>query len=412
MKRIFCILLCVVLIILSSVGCGVEQPVETTEPTIPAPVELEVAYEPEQKRQKYEGVQLRVLSMYWDTDPEAQVMLQAAQAFYSQTGAQVQILWATDAASGVEGCDVFQTGIASLDGVLLSRTLDLTQMAENAGYDQKSFSSLRRQVIDRCGFLAGIPQIPSITGVYYVKDVFDAAGVETAPGTWEEFLAVSQTLRESDYEALALNKEDEVLAAYLHLEQRLGSDRLVKTEADKSKFASDEALLESAGQIIDFVSGGNLLTSAYPGGQNKLGLSNAAMTVGSNVLCAEVENAACVNLNWGVFPWPGEGTGAGCLISSDVLCVHKDSENMQAAFDFVMLLCTGEFDQLRADLTEGIPADPANESPITGAVELLQNAQKATAQLPGELPAEVFSKLWQGKYKTAEQFAKSWDKSR
>lgn len=407
-KKIYALLLAT-LVLLS--GCGARHTVETTAQTEPEPTQVEIPFVPQQQCLKYEGVQLRVLSPYWDNEPTAQVMMQAAEVFEKQTGAQIQFLWAADPASGVEGYDLFQTGIENLKDELLSKTLDLSAMAQVANYDAQSFPALRRQVMAQCGYLAGLAQVPEITGVYYLTDAFDAAGL-TTPDSWEEFLNVSQKLREAGFEALALNQEAEALATYFHLERSFGAERLFAESADKLKFASDDQVLEVVQQILDYVAQKTVLLEAFPGGQNKLGLSNATMTLGSNALCAQVETAAQATLNWGAFPWPGAQTGDGCLIRSDVVCVHRDSANPQAAFDFALLLCTGEFDQLRADVTGGIAADPANETTIAGAASLLQSVQMGRCQMDDAVPTEIFSKLWEGKYKTAAKFAAAWDQAR
>ena len=53
-------------------------------------------------------------------------------------------------------------------------------------------------------------------------------------------------------------------------------------------------------------------------------------------------------------------------------------------FDFLMLLVTGEFDQLRTDLSCGIPADPRNESAIIGAMDAIAAAQPEPLGLMGQ----------------------------
>lgn len=412
MKKLLSLLMCAALISSVASGCGVEK---TPETTVAETVEVEVPYESEPVLKKYEGVQLRMLSMVWENDPQAQAILQAARVFEKQTGAVVQVLWAADASAGVDGCDIFQVEGEKLAGTLLTQALDLSQMAQMAGYEQHSFQALRQQVIGRCGYLAGIAQVPYVGGIYYIEDVFESCGIVQAPAGWDEFLSVCRTLRENGYEPLALNSEDTAMAAQLHLERSLGAGQLVKAEDDQSKFAEDEQLIQAAQQIVDFVAAGNLASgtpAAYPAAQSKLGLSNAVMTVGSNKLCDQVEETACADLKWGVFSWPGSGDGCGSFVDSDVLCVNSDSSNAQAAFDFIMLLCTGEFDQLRADICGGIPADPANQSAIAGAVEVLLASGSWDEALLVGVPESVFSRLWEGKYKSGVQFADAWDQSR
>ena len=411
MKKLLSLILCGALL-LTLGACGAE---ETPETTVPEPVEVEVPYEAEPEVKKYEGVQLRMLSMLWDTDPQAQVILQAAEVFEKQTGAAVQVVWASDPASGVAGYDVFQVEGQALTGDLLAQALDLTQMAQAAGYEQYSFPALRQQVTERCGYLAGIAQVPYLGGVYYIREVFESCGIETVPASWEEFLTVCQTLRDNGYEPLALNSGDTALATQLHLERSMGAAWLVKAEGDKTKFADDEQAVTLAQQIVDFVAAGNLATGTpaeYPAAQKQLGLSNAAMTLGSNEICAQVEELTYTQLDWGVFAWPGSGDGSGSFVQSDLLCVSAGSANAQAAFDFIMLLCTGEFDQLRADITGGIPADPANVCTISGAVDVLLASGSQDGALVEGIPGTVFSRLWEGKYKTGQQFASAWDQAR
>ena len=129
------------------------------------------------------------------------------------------------------------------------------------------------------------------------------------------------------------------------------------------------------------------------------------MVAGSNELCAQVERSTMMDVNWGVFPYPGDGPGKGFAVESQVLAVHKDSADAQAAFDFIMLLTRGEFDQLYADVSEGIPADPANVSPIHGAQTLLEQAETVGMGLLNPEDNELFTRLWSGWYKTPSYFA-------
>ena len=135
-----------------------------------------------------------------------------------------------------------------------------------------------------------------------------------------------------------------------------------------------------------------------------MALSNSAMMIGTNQDCADVEAATLIDLNWGVFPYPGS-TGSGTWMNADVLVLHPDTAHAQAAFDFVMLLATGEFDQLRADISCGIPADPANASLIAGAMEAIGAADPEPLGLFGDNQLDVSVKLWSGWYEKVEHYA-------
>jgi hypothetical protein len=92
-------------------------------------------------------------------------------------------------------------------------------------------------------------------------------------------------------------------------------------------------------------------------------------------------------------------------MTADVIAISPDCENPQAAFDFLMLLVTGEFDQLRADLSEGIPADPRNASPVAGAMEAISQNQPEPLGYFGRKQQDVAWKLWSGWYRKAAQYA-------
>ena len=184
----------------------------------------------------------------------------------------------------------------------------------------------------------------------------------------------------------------------------------------KGGWTEDELALQATVDIWDFVKAGYLTyatPAAYPAGQNRIGSSNSAMVYGTNALCAQVEAQTMTEISWGMFPYPGVA-GAERIISvdADVLAISSGCENPQAAFDFIMLLVTGEVDQLRADVTNGIPADPNNISPVAGAVEAMQVTQIVEPAQPAldDQQLSVVLKLWQGKYKENDDFAQAMDK--
>lgn len=394
-------LLCAVLIVLMIAGCESQTSPETTAPetTIPETVpQTQPVFELPAQIRKYQDVRLQFGTPLEETAPEAQVLVQAAEVFFRQTGAQVEICWQNSAAEA----DILTVSGEDLAAI---NALDLTELAAAANYNAHSFACLRQQVMDRCGYLAGIPRTPYLGGIYYNREIFSACDVEI-PKTWEEFLNVCATLQENGYQALALNREDASPALELHLEAALGAAGL-KELVSTGSWAEQGTVIQ---QIIDFWKAGYLAKgspAAYPAAQNRLGLSNAAMVLGTNTVCCEIEEAAMANLEWGIFPWPG-GVGTGTYVDADVLAVRKDCREPQAAFDFIMLLTTGEFDQLHADITGGIPADPVNISVIAGAAEVLLAADSRAIGVLNEARADLYLGLWDGTFKSAEAFADSW----
>ena len=409
MKKLACLLLCILLLW----GCArTPEPTEPTEePTRPM---VEVPMEAEAEERKYEGVQLQYWSLLSETDAEAKMLSQAAADFEQTTGAVVTITWlAGDETKLAEllaedpQVDIFEVSGDGLKQNYLTCAMDLTDLAANAGYESNSWEVLRSQILDRCGTLKAVAYRPYLYGLYYNREAFDALGVEAAPSTWQEYLDFCQMAMDAGYEGLVIDQERAHLVLELHMERALGWDTLKDTMVN-AKWRLNDMAMTMIQEAISFAELGYLVKgnpAAYPLGQNRLAQSNALFVAGSNVLCGEVERSTLSDLKWGVCPYPGDGPGAGLLVDADVLAVHTACAAPEAAFDFIVLLTTGEYDQLRADVTIGIPADPANLSPIAGANNCMASA---TAQAPKWFTPEnneLFSRLWNGYYKTGAYFA-------
>ena len=402
MKKLSRILLCVILMVALGTGCAVAPVAPTVEPEPETTAATEWVLDMTVEPRRYEGVSLTFLAMWEETSPEAKVLTQAAEVFEFETGAKVEIFWPQD---GKDQGDIFQLpGGAVADR--LDQLLDLTELAETAGYGEKSYPRLSAQVVERYGHLAAIPQIPYVTGFYYNRETFQTSGVIQSPTNWADFRVVCEMLTAGGWLPVTLNSElmDEMLM--MHLSQYLGAEEAQRIAAEGG-WKSEKAAAAAA-DLWDFASTGQVGFS----GQNKVTLSNAAITYGTNALCRQAEEAALVDLEWGMFPYPEVDGGEQVIgVDADVLAISGDCINPQAAFDFIMLLVTGEFDQLRADLTVGIPADPENISPIAGAdqaLNLTQVVDPIKVQWT-EKQLEVIKKLWTGKYQESDGFSKAMD---
>ncbi len=414
MRKHISLLLCAALILSVFTGCNREKSEETMEPTqepTAAVEEVELTLPADER--PYVGVELEFLTLLELGDPRAAVIQQAVEVFEKRTGAVVKPYWlgdenvlAANFSSGVK-MDIFMVSVDMLGSAYGTYALDLTQMAAEAGYDRYSHAVLREQVIDRCGYLAAIPQTPILYGMFYNAEVFETAGASRLPETWAEFLDFSAKLTMSGFMPMAMDIENSNLALELHLERQLGYEKFRELMI-QGGWTWETDYIELFRLAIDYADVGFLAKgdpTAFPGGQDKLALSNVAMVPGSSELCTQVEESTLMDVRWGVFPYPGDGPGKGIAAESQTLAVHKDCANPQAAFDFIMLLTTGEFDQLYADAAEGIPADPANESAIVGAMELLKQADKQGIGMLRAEDNELFSRLWNGWYKTPGYFA-------
>ena len=412
MKKILGTLLLAVLCLLSGCGGGVVQ-----EVTQPKPVEVQVAFEETERVLPYQDVQLSMQALWQRDDPCARVLEEAVVLFEKQTGAAVTVLWPGEdgtTSANTERIDIFQLSEADFQSDAKKYALDLTEMAEAAHYDEKSHEVLRQQIVGQCGYLGAVAQVPYLGGVYYNTRIFEDCGIVQTPRNWEEFLDLCRILREAGWQPLTLDKSDTLVATELHLRRTIGTEELARLMGKEAHWQNHRGAIGALEQVMSFVQEGNIAYGTpadHPAGQNKMALSGSAMMVGTNATCAAVEAATLVDLDWGVFPYPGD-TSSGTWIKADVLMIHKDSPNSQAAFDFLMLLATGEFDQLRADLSEGIPADPANASVIDGAMEALAAAQPVQVGLLGRKQQDATVKLWSGWYKKVTSYASALERSK
>ena len=405
MKKLICWLL-VLTTILTAGGCkrNTEPETTTTEATTVAtePEVVEVPYETEADSRPYLGVTLEFQSVLASSDEEAVAVRKAAEYFETTTGAVVNVHW-NEGTMDVTRMDIFEVTGALLASDYLDYAMDLGGMAQAANYESWSYGVICQQVVNRCGYLAGIASVPHLTALYYDADVMEECGISQLPSTWMDFLSLCNDLVQKGWMPLAMDTEYAYIATELHLERTLGAAGLKALAANG--WADNEDAAFAAEQMGNMQGAGYLAgPMAYPDGFVRLAGSNAVMMASSDRLCKQMEQDGKMEVRWGVFPWPGDGVGTGTAVDEQVLAINKNTEHPQAAFDFIQLLASGEFDQLRADLRRGIPADPNNESVIVGAVETLKKASPESFGLLDTYYNGIYTQLWQGAFSAGGDF--------
>lgn len=374
-------------------------------------------------------VEINFWSMWNEGEPQANVIAEAAEAFEAETGVHVNIEWKgrdintllTASLDAEDAIDIFEDDFNRIGQVYTEWTYDLTDMAEAAGYE--GYDCFNDQSIAWAGYLNSITEQPQVGGVFYNKDAFEAAGIEAEPATWEEFLDVCAKLKDADIAPLAQDGAYTNFSFYYHLVRYLGEDGIAELR-DNGGWADNEQAVQAAQDIIDLVDAGYLAEGApdeYPASQTKVGLGTAAMVVCANYVTAEVNAAVGEEVNWGLFNYPSVEGGAeptAAYAGANSLAIASYSEHPQEAFDFIMFLVTGEWDQKMADEAAQIPADPNNTAPaaLTGTIETLQAADKPmtwcgslnTHLAWGDMKT-LFTELFEGKYETGADFCAAMD---
>lgn len=426
-------------------GCGSSSapaadtpaPAETTpaETTADAaettPAETEAVAE--EGAADYSGVTLNFWSMWNSTEPQGQVIQEAADAFSEKTGATINIEWKgrdintliQAALESGEKIDIFEDDYARISKIYKDYCYDLTGMAEAAGYADQSFTCFNEVATEWAGFLPCVTEQPQVGGIFYNKDIFDACGITEVPATWADFLAACQTMVDNGYQPLALDSAYAGFTFGYHLDRYLG-EAGVSDLAVNGGWSESEGAVKAAQDIIDFAKAGYLADGApdeYPSSQNKIGLTGqVAMVVCANYVCAEVNNNSGTEVNWGMFNYPSVEGGAdasNAYAGANSLAISSYSENPQAAFDFLLFLTSGEYDQKMADAASQIPADPRNTAPaiMDGTIEALSATSDPLSWNMGlndnsDLKAafmENIVQLYEGKFATGEDFAAAMD---
>ncbi len=382
----------------------------------------------------YSGVELNMWSMWNAAEPQGQILQKAADAFEEETGCRVNIEFRgrdistiiNTALQGEEAIDIFEEDYTRIGQQYAPYCYDLTEMAAAAGYENNSYALFNNMSKEWAGFLCSITEQPNMGGIFYDKAKFEAAEITETPTTWAEFLDVCQKLVDAGFQPLALDSTYADFNFGYHLDRYIG-EATTRELSLNGGWSENPGVIAAANDIIDFVNSGYLASGApdeYPASQNKIGFENVAMVVCADYVTAEVNNNTGAGIEWGVFNYPTvpvEDGGNGSTASyagTNSLAISSYCENPQAAFDFIMTLVTGEFDQERADLVPQIPADPNNTcTSLDGAVETLSASDSSLTWTMGlnangdlrTMIKDVVIQLFEGRFATGEEFAAALD---
>ena len=441
MKKILSVLLASVMVLALLAGCSSKPSGEESKaPENSTPVSAEESKAPEGN--SGEGKTITMWSMWSSGEPQANVIEEAAAAYEAETGVKVNIEFKgrdvnkvlTASLEAKEAIDIIEDDYQRIANTY-PNILDLTDMAKAVNYDSWSYACLNNQVIEwtterddegnvtKEGYLNSIVEQPQVGGVFYDKDAFEAAGVAAEPKTWAEFLDACQKIKDSGVGPIAQDSAYANFAFYHQLVRYLGEDKI--TELATNGGWSGTAAEQAAQDIIDLRNEGFLADGApdeFPSSQNKIGFGQAAMIVCANYVTAEVNQNTGTEVNWGLFNYPAVDGGvenSAAYAGANSLAVTEYSENPQEAFDFIIFLTTGEWDQKMADAAAQIPADSRNTAPsnLTGTIETLKAADKpmtwcaglnANADLKDTIKS-MCTELFEGKYADGAAFCAALD---
>ena len=132
-------------------------------------------------------------SMWNSTDPQAEAIQEAIDAYEEASGNTVKVEWKGRYIQKIiqaqldagEDIDLFDEDYYRIAQSYADSCLDLTDMAEAADYSSKSREVIVDAFVEEAGSLKGIPYQPYTSGIFYNKAIFEEAGIEEEPETRE-----------------------------------------------------------------------------------------------------------------------------------------------------------------------------------------------------------------------------------
>lgn len=369
-KKIVSVLLCVAMVATMAVGCGGKKTDGDSGSS-------------------KGGDKLVYWAMWSEDEPQAKVIKDAIAKYTEDTGVKVDVQFKgrngqreglQPALDAKQNIDLFDEDVNRVNGTWGKYLMDLEDMAKDyeAEHGNETLFKIARnaygQTHDGDDTLHTIPYQPSIFGFFYNKTLFDKAGVEGVPTTWEEMDAACAKLKEAGI--TPITADDAYMTSFIgmHLARYIGQDgvkSLVTGEAsnDVTVTWDDPKVLAAAESFADFADKGyfskNIATNKYPAGQNQeFAPGEAAIVICGSWLPNEAKESVADDLEWGYFNYPSvpDGTDDSTAnnIANQVFAINKDSKMADEAFELITYITTGEFDKKMTEEALCIPTDKAN----------------------------------------------------
>ena len=369
-KKIVSVLLCAAMVATMAVGCGGKKTDGDSGSS-------------------KGGDKLVYWAMWSEDEPQAKVIKDAIAKYTEDTGVKVDVQFKgrngqreglQPALDAKQNIDLFDEDVNRVNGTWGKYLMDLEDMAKDyeAEHGNETLFKIARnaygQTHDGDDTLHTIPYQPSIFGFFYNKTLFDKAGVEAVPTTWEEMDAACAKLKEAGI--TPITADDAYMTSFIgmHLARYIGQDgvkSLVTGEAsnDVTVTWDDPKVLAAAESFADFADKGyfskNIATNKYPAGQNQeFAPGEAAIVICGSWLPNEAKESVADDLEWGYFNYPSvpDGTDDSTAnnIANQVFAINKDSKMADEAFELITYITTGEFDKKMTEEALCIPTDKAN----------------------------------------------------
>ena len=324
-------------------------------------------------------------SMWSENEPQAKVIKAAINNFEAANpGINVTVQWSgrdirkilKAALDAGENIDIFENDpewLASNLGVDYALKLDDYFAKTYATTDGKVFKdTLIPALVTWISSLSedqGLYYVPNqayIVCIFYSKNVFQNAGIDKAPQTWDEFLTVCEKLKKAGVAPITVDDAylDLLIGQYLGLLR--GEEWVSQLMQDKTgAMWKDPVVAQFAEAFEDLYKKGYISERAasnkYPAGQQELALEKAGMYLNGSWLPNELSGTTGPDFKWGAFAFPNipnaTENNTVMMFGSQSYAINRNSKNTDAAFELLTYIVNKE--------TQGDFSDIALSMPVT-----------------------------------------------
>ena len=348
--------------------------------------------------------------VYWtmwnEAEPQGTVIAEAVEAFTEKTGIEVEIVFngreirktLQPALDAGETIDLFDEDIDRVAKTWGKYLLDLTPYIDRvySTTNEQPYSTQINQTLLNLakeiggGKVMNIPYQPFAFVVMYNKDLFTKAGITSVPETWAEFEDVCAKLVAAGITPITVD-DAYMPALFGYNMARLAGNETTLAMVKNNDF-TDPAVLEFGKIWEDFAKKGYISKKAasniFPAGQvEEFATGKVAMYLNGTWLPNEIKGNA-PDMNWGSFAWPAMSE-RGSGIESNVygaqsFGINKNSQVADEAFQLIVWLTTGEWDEKLASESLGVPMGNDSDWPLQ-----LKDAKAVFDVTTTRLPASV-----------------------
>lgn len=405
MKKLITMVLALGMLFSMFTACGAEEAPSTVTGA------AETAEATELNNSAADGNELEGKLVLWsqwnETETQGQVFQEYAEDFMKlHDKVEIEIQWC--------GRDISKTLKTALDGgetidiydypleygnELASRTLDLTELVKKA-YQSTNGKPLNEVISSSLLATArmqtqspdqqlAVGYTPYLQMFLYNETMFEQAGIEKNPTTWEELDAVCAKLKEAGFAPISMDDAYATMLPGMFLEREKGEDFIEELINDSTgEMWRDEAVVKMAKAFEDFAKKGyfheNVGGNKWPAGQTDVANGKAALYYTGTWLPNEVRDITGPDFKWGAFTYPDTVAGAGKSAMSEsggssMLAVSKSCKNPELAMEFISFIYTPENDQKFVELTASIPSGA--DTPWPAALEGLKPAFNSVTKI-------------------------------